>query len=171
MYDIRFGGRTATVVRIRSGVAVAGFLATAIATVGMLTAQAADAPLRHRSTAHDGRATPAGAASPTALPGGSGQGPRVVYSLGRHHVWLVDAHEHVLRGYDVQAPGVSPATGTHRVFARAAGNAVLFASTDGVNVGFTGDPEISTSAIREAPSDAAVLWQHAPMGSLVVVVP
>jgi hypothetical protein len=175
------------VVRIRSGVAAAGFLATALAVVGMLTAQAADAPLRHPGgTTRDGRvatsgksgapgsagSTPAPAA-PTALPGGSGHGSRVVYSLGRHRVWLVDAQAHVLRTYGVGPGGVAPAVGTHRVFARETGEAVLFASTEGVNVGFSGEPgaPASGSAIRESPADAAALWQHAPTGSLVEVVP
>ncbi|WP_435125099.1 hypothetical protein [Actinacidiphila sp. bgisy144] len=180
----RPGGRTAAVVRIGSGVAVAGFLATAIAVVGVLTAAAVDAPPRHPAGgAHGGASgTPAppatasgspASAAPTALPSAGGHGARVVYSLGRHRVWLVDERGGVLRTYEVRAGQIAPARGTHRVFARERGQVVLFASTDGVNVGFapTASAGASGAVIREAPDDAAVLWQHAPTGSLVAVVP
>jgi hypothetical protein len=173
----RPGGRTAAVVRIGSGVAVAGFLATAIAVVGVLTAAAVDAPPRHPASGTPAPpATASGSpasAAPTALPAASGHGARAVYSLGRHRVWLVDARGGVLRSYPVRAGRIAPARGTHRVFARERGQVVLFASTDGVNVGFA--PAASAGAsgavIREAPDDAAALWQHAPTGSLVTVVP
>ncbi|BBA99584.1 hypothetical protein RVR_6270 [Actinacidiphila reveromycinica] len=170
-------------VRISSGVAAAGFLATAIAVVGALTAAAADAPpRRHMGGVHgaaaDG-ATPSAtgsgtsAAASTALPAGTGHGSRVVYSLGRHRVWLVDAHDGVLRSYGVRGGTAAPARGTHRVFARESGRVVLFASTDGVNVGFApeGGAGARGAAIREAPADADALWRHAPVGSLVAVVP
>jgi hypothetical protein len=157
---------------------VSGFLAVAIAAVAMLTAQAADAPLRpRRDGGHDSRVATSGKAgapvpgpAATMLPGGSGHGSRVVYSLGRHRVWLVDAHDHVLRSYGVTAGDVAPAAGTHRVFAREAGRAVLFASSGGVNVGFAGSAGAPAAAIRESPADAAALWRHAPTGSLVQVV-
>ncbi|WP_329365749.1 hypothetical protein OG896_14840 [Streptomyces sp. NBC_00669] len=171
-------------VRISSGVAAAGFLAAALATVGMLTAAAVGAPPRHHPGAAPGRtatSAPGSAASPdpapTALPAGSGHGARVVYSLGRHRVWLVDAHEGVLRTYGVRGGTVAPARGTHRVFAREGGEVVLFASTNGANVGFGSSADAGAGAgapgavMREAPSDAAALWRHAPMGSLVAVVP
>ncbi|MEW1861490.1 hypothetical protein AB0399_14115 [Streptomyces sp. NPDC088194] len=172
-------------VRISSGVAAAGFLAAALATVGMLTAAAVGAPPRHHPGAAPGRtatSAPGSAAAspdpaPTALPAGSGHGARVVYSLGRHRVWLVDAHEGVLRTYGVRGGTVAPARGTHRVFAREGGEVVLFASTNGANVGFGSSADAGAGAgapgavMREAPSDAAALWRHAPMGSLVAVVP
>lgn len=172
-------------VRISSGVAVAGFLAAAIATVGVLTAAAVDAPPRHPAGGPHGGTATASASGPgsgsaastgpaaTVLPSGSGHGTRVVYSLGRHRVWLVGAHEGVRRTYGVDGGTVAPARGTHRVFAREAGEVVLFASTNGANVGFGSRDSAGASGavMRESPADAAALWQHAAMGSLVDVVP
>jgi hypothetical protein len=158
-------------VRIRSGVAVSGFLAVAIGTVGVLTAQAAGAPLRARAGGEQGPAS-------AALPARSGHGQRVVYSPGGRRVWLVDAHDRVLRTFQVAPGAVRPAVGTHRVFARepAGGGlryVVLFASADGSNIGFgvpaDGSTATAPAVIREEAADGSALWGQAAAGSLVRV--
>lgn len=178
-------------VRIRSGIAATGLVAAALGTIAVLTAQASDAPLRPRTgTAAKNRAARTALAQPPdALPAGSGSGERVVYGVGAHRVWLVDAHGQVVRTFQVLAGDVPPALGTHRVFARkergpgADGtpveHVVLFASTGSANVGFSAaadgshspsDPHRLAAAIREQPADAEVTWQRATIGSIVEVV-
>jgi hypothetical protein len=178
-------------VRIRSEIAVTGLVTAALATVGVLTAQASDAPLRQhtRASATTPASRPVLVRLPDALPAGSGSGERVVYGIGAHRVWLVDAHERVARTFGVRAGDVPPALGVHRVFARqphgpgADGtrveHVVLFASTGGANVGFNAaadgartppDPHRLAAAIREQPADAAAMWQRATIGTIVEVV-
>ena len=167
-------------VKIRSGVAVTGLLAAALATIGVLTAQAAEAPMRQP---YAGGVTTVKRA-PTALPVDSGSGSRVVYSLSGHRVWLVGPHERVLRTYLVVAGEAGPAPGTHRVFARDAHSrgddgapvehVVLFATSGGANIGFSAaaapaSPRHLATSIRESRADATALWQRAPVGTVVVV--
>jgi hypothetical protein len=174
-------------VQIRSGILVGGVLGMALGTVGLLTAQASDAPLRprhgaaHRGAGADGTDT----ADARALPAASGSGERVVYSLGRQRVWLVDERNRVRRTYPVVGGEVAPAVGTHRVFAREGAaradagyrvtDLVLFASTGGTNVGFCTPvdqpaPHRLGPAISEPAKDADALWQQAAIGTLVDVV-
>lgn len=177
-------------VMIRSGVAVTGLLAAALVTVGVLTVQASDAPLRSPGGGSGAR-VPGTAAkrAPHALPGDSGSGSRVVYSLGGHRVWLVAAGGTVLRTFPVTAGDVAPAPGAHRVFARDAAtlggdgtaveHVVLFATAGGANVGFSaavhGSPAAAdhhrlAAAIRVSRTDAKAMWGRAGVGTVVVVV-
>jgi hypothetical protein len=179
------------VARIKAGTLVTGLVAAALITVAALTADASGSPSEPdtppaRPTGNSG---PAGGAGRPALPAGSGAGRRVVYSLGRARVWLVDDDERVLRTYPVAGGDVQPAVGTHLVFARRARGAggdgvdvehvVLFAATDGGNIGFSApvhgsleppDPATRTGAVRERRPDADALWQRATIGSTVEVV-
>jgi hypothetical protein len=185
------GLEAAPVVKIRSGLAVTGLVAAALATIGVLTAQASNAPMRPYAAGVTGADTsgPTVQRAPSAPPAGSGAGARVVYSLGEHRVWLVDAHERVVRTYRVTAGDVPPSLGTHRVFARsphargsdgtAVENVVFFASADEDNVGFSAavrgtplppDPHHLAAAIRERRADAEVMWKRATIGTLVDVV-
>ena len=177
--------------RISSGIAVTGIVAVALATVGVLTAQASDAPLRPYLAGVTGRGLtdPSVKQAKGALPLGSGSGERVVYSVSGQRVWLVGARGRVLRSYRVTAGDVPPSLGTHRVFDRhshglggdgaAVVDAVLFASHGSDNVGFsaaarptarTPDPHRLAGAIRERRADAEALWKRATIGAIVEVV-
>lgn len=177
--------------RLTSGTLVAGLTAAAIATVGVLAAQASGSPVR---TPALGRTAASAARSPRgnpayALPPDSGSGQRVVFSVVDERVWLVGADDRVVRTYRVLEGNVLPSVGTHEVFARRAQgvggdgrrveHAVLFASVDGTNVGFSAavdgsltrpDPATQTAAIREHRPDGDALWRQATIGSPVEVV-
>ncbi|WP_328915560.1 MULTISPECIES: hypothetical protein [unclassified Streptomyces] len=170
--------------RIRSGAVVTGLVAAALAVVGVLAAQAPGIPAPPVAAA----ARPAG--DRQGLPADSGTGSRVVYSVGQARVWLVGDHDAVLRTYRVTAGGLAPSPGSHTVFARGAQgrggdgepveHVVLFAATDGTNVGFSAAlngslgphvPDRRSGAIRQTRADGAALWQRAAIGSDIEVVP
>ena len=170
---------------IRSGAVVTGLVTAAFVAIGVLGTQASGTPAKPPAAArHSG---PAGLQP---LPADSGTGARVVYSIGQARVWLVDRSGEVLRTYRVTAGGLAPSPGSHTVFARgdrgrggdgvAVEHIVLFASTEGTNVGFSAAldaspaprvPNPHSGAIRESRADGAALWQHAPMGSDIEVTP
>lgn len=183
--------------RINSGTLVSGLTAAALGAVLVLAVQAAGSP-SDRSTGAGAPASaspaaaapaPGSAAARHPLPDRSGVGRRVVYSVARKRVWLVGDDDQVLRSYAVVPGEIAPGKGTHRVFARRAKGTggdgaevdyvVLFASTDGTNVGFsaTANGSLSspghrkkTAAIRESRDDALALWQTATIGATVEVV-
>lgn len=132
----------------------------------------------------------------TALPAESGQGKRVVYSLGERRVWLVDvpadgADETVVDNYAVHPSSVDPPPGEYSVTSRTpqvrgsdgvpVENVVVFhVSEDGVVFGFSSaldgslpDPDSTqrTGGVRQSPEDGATLWTFAEVGDAVVVVP
>ncbi|WNI17315.1 hypothetical protein [Actinacidiphila sp. ITFR-21] len=187
-------------VRIKAGMLVTALVAAALAGVGALAVDAAGSAPGAAATAAAraaragqalGKGVAAGGgagrgAALWALPAHSGAGERVVYSIGLRRVWLVDDEERALRTYPVTGGGVRPALGTHQVFARRAQgrggdgapveHVVLFASTDGTNIGFSAatdrapHPPLRTAAIRQSRPDAAALWHQATIGSTVEVV-
>ncbi|MDX6354343.1 MAG: hypothetical protein QOF98_1246 [Streptomyces sp.] len=187
--------------RITSGTLISGLVAAALIAVGALAADAAGSapgyPLAAAGTSGGGAARPAPAPresanphDPRLLPADSGSGERVVYSLTRGRVWLVTEDEQVARTYPVTAGNLPPTLGAHLVFARraqgeggdgaAVEHVVLFAETDGMNIGFSAavdgsltppDPTQQTTAVRQSRADAAALWQQATVGSTVEVVP
>jgi hypothetical protein len=189
------------VARITSGTLITGLVAAALIAVGALAADAAGSapghPLAAAGTSGGGVARPMAAPresgnpqDPRALPADSGSGERVVYSLTRGRVWLVTAAERVARTYPVTAGNLPATLGAHQVFARraqgqggdraAVEHVVLFAETDGMNIGFSAavdgslvppDPARQTTAIRQSRADAAALWRQATVGSTVEVVP
>jgi lipoprotein-anchoring transpeptidase ErfK/SrfK len=132
-----------------------------------------------------------------ALPAGSGNGRRVVFSEGQQRVWLVSDAGDVLRTYLVSGSiyeNLDP--GTYAVFSRSrwavgiddsgtmeyfvrftygdAGAAIGFHSIpvdDGAPVQTTrqlGTP-LSHGCVRQRTSDAVALWEFAPIGTTVVV--
>lgn len=136
------------------------------------------------------------AASPfPALPEGSGGGRRVVYSNSQQRVWLVEDGERTESSYLVSGRRGSPSPGTYRVFSRSrharSGNVTMeymvrFAPTPGLDIGFHAIPvgrngpvqsesELgqyrSKGCVRQKHSDAARLWDWAPVGTTVVVTP
>ena len=131
-----------------------------------------------------------------ALPGGSGEGRRVVYSIEQQRVWWVEADGRVVNSYLVSGRRNTPARGTYSVFSKSR-NAW---STNGVTmeymirftwgrslaIGFHSIPRdrygrpiqseaqlgqpLSAGCIRQRDADAAALWNWAPVGTKVVVV-
>ncbi|MFF5344494.1 hypothetical protein ACH46L_17575 [Streptomyces althioticus] len=177
-----------------SSMIVAGLTAAALATVGYLGSRAADTvppDLRRQASGSPATAPKAPRSShPTALPPRSGLGQRVVYSLRRDRVWLVDKGDKVRRTFGVSPSTVDPAPGTYRVTSRSGKvtgsdgvpveHVVCFANVDGTVIGFSAavdgsapvlDPQERTGGIRETRADGTAMWKFATIGRTVVVVP
>jgi hypothetical protein len=134
----------------------------------------------------------------TALPASSGTGLRIVFSQSRQRVWLVDASDDVERTYLVSGSttdNLQP--GTYEVYSRSrwavgvddSGVMQYFVrftqGPTGAAIGFhtipthngvplqseaqLGTPQ-SHGCIRQRTADAIALWNHAPVGTEVVVV-
>lgn len=177
---------------------VAGLTAVAVGVVGFLAYQAREtAPA---STA--GRPGPAASPSvtatkaprdrrhPTALPGGSGAGERVVYSLDDDRVWLVDRTNYVERTFKVAPGTIDPLPATYWVTSRSLAvtgtdgtpveHVVRFTSVGGLAIGFSAaigngphpsaDPGVKTGGIRESRADGDAMWRFATTGVRVVVI-
>jgi hypothetical protein len=187
------------VARTSSGI-VAGLTAAALTVVAFLAYQAS-------ASAPDTLAAPSGTVSPSsstspgaskkpstpsalALPGKSGSGARVVYSLAAKHVWLVNSAGRTTRGFDVAPSTVNPATGSYKVYSRAGSvtgsdgvqieHVVRFTAVDNVTIGFSAavdgsmpspDPSRKTGGVRMKPADGDAMWPFATIGTQVVVVP
>ncbi|MFI6445519.1 hypothetical protein [Kitasatospora sp. NPDC050543] len=185
------------------GVVVTGLTLGALAVVSLLAFQANGAENRAGGprpvasvtpTGQTATATPSASATPTApaLPANSGSGLRVVYSLGTHHVWLVDPKKdpQVQANFAVTPGTLEPTPGNYPVYNRRAQgtgtdskqieHVVLFAQLNGTVFGFSAaldgsttppDPKTKTGAIRGSRQDGQLLWDFAPNGTKVVVVP
>ncbi|MEV0240573.1 hypothetical protein AB0I06_11660 [Streptomyces sp. NPDC050674] len=177
---------------------VAGLTAAALATVGCLAHEAAEAaPPGLGRSAQAGAAPAAGTTKaprvrkdPTALPAASGEGARVVYSLRGDRVWLVAGDEAVSRTFAVEPSAVDPAPGSYAVTSRSNAvtgsdgvpveHVVRFATVGGVVIGFSAavggpsapapDPKVRTGGIRESRADGDAMWTFATIGRKVVVV-
>lgn len=178
-----------------SSVTVAGLVAAALAAIGLLGHQASvNVPAELRRPGADGAPAapraPRDAEHPTALPGRSGEGARVVYSLGGDRVWLVEEDGRVTRTFGVSPGTVDPAPGTYRVTSRSkrvtgsdgtpVEHVVRFAVADDTAIGFSAavdgstpalDPDERTGGVRETRADGAAMWEFATIGCKVVVVP
>ncbi|WP_329135557.1 L,D-transpeptidase [Streptomyces sp. NBC_01476] len=187
--------RTARTAQLSSRTLVTALVAAALIAVGVLAEEAsgtAPSPAAVAARTNQ-KSRPAGGAArgpaQQGLPLHSGSGERVVYSLRRHRVWLVDDEEQVVRTFTVVGGTVEPALGSHRVFARrskgrggdgaAVEHVVLFAETDGKNIGFSAaadgsldrpDPAKRTTAVRTTRADADAVWVQATIGTTVEVV-
>ena len=144
-------------------------------------------------------AAPSASATPTvpALPAASGTGLRVVYSVGTHHVWLVDPKKtpQVQAAFAVTPGSVDPTVGNYTVYNRRPTttgtdgkqieHVVLFTQQNGIVFGFsaaqdgatptatataTTDPSVKTGGIRQSRQDGQLLWDFAPNGTKVVVI-
>ncbi|WP_338782570.1 hypothetical protein [Streptomyces sp. DG1A-41] len=176
---------------------VAGLTAAALAAVGYLAHQASQTLPAGLGREQAGAAPAAGVSKapprarkdPAALPGGSGEGARVVYSLRGDRVWLVGEGGTVTRTFEVEPSAVDPAPGTYAVTSRSNAvtgsdgvpveHVVRFTSVDGVVIGFSAAVADSTAAparkvrtggIRESRADGAAMWTFATIGRKVVVV-
>jgi hypothetical protein len=183
--------------RISPGTIVAGLTAAAVAAIAALAVQASGAAPIARPGNPGGAAAPPSTASSqstakakaNALPGGSGSGLRVVYSLGKDRVWLVDAAGKATRTFVVTPGTVDPALGSYTVTSRTAQglggdgvsieHVVRFATHNGVIIGFsaaqdgslpTPNPAQKTGGIREKRADGTAVWDTAVTGTRVVVV-
>lgn len=178
----------------RSSGIVAGLTVAAVGAVGFLAYQASasvPASLDKPRTS----ASPAVTKAPrmkknsTVLPGGSGTGERVVYSVGGDRVWLVDEDGAIRRTFTVTPGTVDPPPGHYRVTSRSNAvtgtdgipveHVVRFAILDGVPVGFSAatngvtrsaDPAVRTGGIRESRADGEAMWRFATIGQPIVVV-
>jgi len=127
--------------------------------------------------------------NPTALPGASGTGERVVYSIDDDRVWLVGANNKVRRTFKVTPGTVDPVPGTYKVTSRTAAGTgsdgkavehiVRFALIDSVVFGFSAAVDGSTAApdaakklggIRELPADGRAMWEFATSNKKIVVI-
>jgi hypothetical protein len=134
----------------------------------------------------------------TALPASSGTGLRIVFSQSRQRVWLVDASDDVERTYLVSGSTTDHLQpGTYEVYSRSrwavgvddSGVMQYFVrftqGPTGAAIGFhtipthNGVPLQSVAqlgsaqshgCIRQRTPDAIALWNHAPVGTEVVVV-
>jgi hypothetical protein len=175
---------------------VAGLTVAAVATVGVLAFQASanvPAGLGGRSASASPAAVvskaPRGRKNPAELPGGSGTGQRVVYSVDSGRVWLVAANSKVKRTFKVTPGTVDPAPGSHRVTSRSHSvtgtdgtpieHVVRFTSEDGIAIGFSAavngatpkpDPKVRTGGIRESRPDGDAMWEFATIGRRIVVI-
>ncbi|MFJ7151947.1 hypothetical protein ACIQVT_27780 [Streptomyces sp. NPDC100445] len=179
-----------------SGV-VAVLTAAAIGTVGFLAYRAqatvpaglVASPAAHASPSASAKA-PRDRRNPTALPGSSGTGERVVYSVDDDRVWLVDERGQVQRTFPVHPGNVDPPPGTYWVTSRSNAvtgtdgrpveHVVRFTSVQGVTIGFSAavadgaappaDPGVKTGGIRENREDGDAMWRFATIGVRVVVI-
>jgi lipoprotein-anchoring transpeptidase ErfK/SrfK len=128
------------------------------------------------------------------LPAGSGQGRRVVYSVGQQRVWWVESNEVVVNTYLVSGRRGTPRPGTYAVYSKSryasSGSArmeymIRFAWGRSLAIGFHSIPTVggrplqseaqlgqplSHGCVRQRVSDAAALWNWAPIGTRVDVV-
>jgi hypothetical protein len=183
----------ATVASSSSGI-VAGLTVASLATVGFLAYQASEtmpASLGKAGASVSPAVTkaPRVKKAPIVLPGDSGTGERVVYSVGGDRVWLVDEDGTVRRTFKVTPGTVDPPPGHYRVTSRSKAvtgtdgapieHVVRFATLDGVPVGFSAarsavprpvDPSVRTGGIRESRADGDAMWRFATIGVRIVVV-
>ncbi len=170
----------------------------------------ADASAPERSVAADAElvaATPSTASTttlpptttvppPPPLPADSGEGRRVVFSVGGQRMWWVDESGTAIRTSLVSGREATPQLGTFQVYSRTEKATGLDGSkmdhfvrfTKGPNgwaIGFHGIPTmngvpvqteeqlgqpLSHGCIRQSAEDAAFTWEFLPVGATVVVV-
>ncbi|KNB50174.1 hypothetical protein [Streptomyces caatingaensis] len=129
--------------------------------------------------------------APPVVPADSGTGKRVVYSVGRKRVWLVGADPKAAKTFEVAPSTVDPKPGTYAVSSRDANGTgsdgvpiehiVRFhRDAAGVVFGFSAavdgsspspKPTQKTGGIREKSADGRAMWDFAPRGTKVVVIP
>lgn len=175
---------------------VAGLSVAALATVGFLAFRASasapadlTAPQRGDASVTAPKA-PRDKEHPAALPGDSGTGERVVYSLDDDRVWLVAANGKVSRTFKVTPGSVDPPLGSYTVTSRSGAvtgtdgtpieHVVRFTTVDDVTIGFSAavdgslpepDPTVRTGGVRESAADGDAMWDFAMIGQPVVVIP
>ncbi|WP_051857762.1 L,D-transpeptidase [Streptomyces cellulosae] len=180
--------------RLPSWVWVTGLTAGAVAAVVVLTVQADRGPhptatAARPSASANPRPSASKSARPTAVPGDSGTGRRVVYSLGQKRVWLVDASDVSRRSFAVWPGTVGPDPGSYTISQRTEATTgsdgveiehiLYFAAKSGRSIAFSNAVDgsspppasgIQTSGIRMNKADGSALWTFGETGTTVVVV-
>ncbi|MGJ5755140.1 hypothetical protein FB563_3354 [Streptomyces puniciscabiei] len=152
------------------------------------TAAVAAAPRPSASASAHGSAAPHSPSAP-ALPDASGQGRRIVYSLGEKRVWLVDATGRATRTFTVWPGTVSPQPGRYSVIASRQSlrgsdgveieHVMYIAKVLGVDIAFSNALDGSSpppadgkklGGIRLHKADGAALWSFGGPGTAVAVV-
>ncbi|MEU7556970.1 hypothetical protein AB0B38_01455 [Streptomyces eurythermus] len=184
--------------RLPSWAWVTGLTAGATAVVVALAVQADAGP--HPTAAAAARPGPSASASPhpsasahtpqaPELPDDSGDGRRIVYSLGAKRVWLVDATGKPIRTFPVWPGTVAPRPGRYSITLRTQSlkgsdgveieHVMYFTKADGVNVAFSNALDGSSpppangqklGGIRLHKEDGAALWSFGDQGTRVAVV-
>jgi hypothetical protein len=175
---------------------VAGLTAVAVAVVGFLAYQASanvpddlGKPSAAKSPSASASKSPRDKKNPAALPGASGTGERVVYSVDDDRVWLVGAGDKVRRTFEVTPGTVDPLPATYTVTSRSNAitgsdgvpieHVVRFAANEGVAIGFSAAVDGSTASpdatkklggIRESRTDGQAMWDFATVGRKIVVI-
>jgi hypothetical protein len=132
-------------------------------------------------------------------PANSGIGRRIVYSKGQQRVWLMEANGYITNTHLVSGRYDIPAYGSYHVYSKSLSTfathnpsiiwnyMVRFAvGPQGGGIGLhqiptqygrpletlaqLGQP-LSGGCLRQAPADAILVWNWAPIGTEVVVVP
>ncbi|WP_141658789.1 L,D-transpeptidase [Carbonactinospora thermoautotrophica] len=183
----------------RPMLAVAGITGAALAVVGVLTLAAArSVPEPPGRTATTQGATVTASPTPTLSaaivevrpPARSGTGKRVVYSLSKQRVWLIDERNRVVRYYAVSGPRRSLPVGAYKVYERAStladdpngppaqyvvrfaygrdGKPLAFETVPGVDLLATGGQP--SRDVRQRAADARALWDFAPVGTKIIVI-
>lgn len=130
-------------------------------------------------------------------PADSGSGRRIVYSVTMQRVWLIESDEGIVSSYLVSGRKGMPRAGRYSVFSKSPASGglggrvgmrymVRFARGRHLAIGFHSIPvgrrgPIQTEAelgqfrshgcVRQRLSDAALLWDFAPLGTAVYVTP
>ncbi|MEV6012113.1 hypothetical protein AB0M29_35600 [Streptomyces sp. NPDC051976] len=178
---------------IPSWAAVSGLTAAALVAVSFLAIQASgQTPQTPRAVAspHPTASHPHTPPPPPAVPGTSGTGKRVVYSLSQKRVWIVPTTGKPVDTFVVHPGTVAPKVGLHHVSGRKATSV----GSDGANVehvvffSFTAETWIAfsaqlddklppdgatlrTGAVRTHRKDGDALWNATAIGTPVIVVP
>ncbi|WP_233518516.1 hypothetical protein [Streptomyces corynorhini] len=186
--------------RLPSWAWVTALTAGALAAVTVLAVQAGSGP--RPPAVPTGQAKPTAKPSPSAtvapgpsetakreIPTSSGEGRRIVYSLGEQRVWLVDPDNNYDNSFAVWPGTISPEKGPYAVSFRreeAAGSdgvdirhVVYFAVKDGLSVAFSHAvdgaspqpaPGASTGGIRVGVDAGEAIWKFAALGTKISVV-
>ncbi|MEW1721496.1 hypothetical protein [Streptomyces sp. NPDC093109] len=123
------------------------------------------------------------------VPTASGEGRRIVYSLGEQRVWLVDPNNNYDDSFAVWPGTISPEKGAYAVsFRRDDGvgsdgvsieHIVYFAVKEGMSIAFSNAvdgaapspaPGVSTGGIRVATTAGDAIWKFGALGTKISVV-
>ncbi|GHE00451.1 hypothetical protein [Streptomyces alanosinicus] len=183
--------------RLPSWAWVSGLTAGATAAVVALAVQADHGPHPTAAVAKPGASASAGAHASTApkpsaapaVPAASGEGRRIVYSLGAKRLWLVDATGKASRTFAVWPGTVGPRPGRYSVIKRIQSlkgsdgveieHVMYFTVASGVNIAFSNALDGSSpppadgkklGGIRMHKEDGAALWSFGDQGIRVTVV-
>ncbi|WP_420803496.1 hypothetical protein [Streptomyces naphthomycinicus] len=178
---------------------VTGLTAGATAVVVALAVQASHGPHPTAAVTTPGASASASAkphASLTpgtpetpALPDASGEGRRIVYSLGEKRVWMVDATGRASRTFTVWPGTVNPQPGRYSITLRTQSlkgsdgveveHIMYFTKVEGVSIAFSNALDGSSpppangqkrGGVRLHKEDGAALWSFGDQGTKVAVV-